>query len=198
MIVGLVPNSLILAIVLAYALGAVRMAGKGALIQEANAVESLSNVDVLCTDKTGTLTTNVIRLHELEPLEAPRDELERLLAAYAASTAVPNRTIEALAAGLPGARSAGRPTRRPSRRIASGAAWPSPTAPCPTPRWCWARPRCSPRACGRRRRWPSAPAAWSAAGLRVLLLAGTRPHGGLLRGRRRPRRCRPASCRSAS
>ena len=37
-----------------------------------------------------------------EPLEAPRDELERLLAAYAASTAVPNRTIEALAAGLPG------------------------------------------------------------------------------------------------
>ena len=100
-IVGLVPNSLILAIVLAYALGAVRMAGKGALIQESNAVESLSNVDVLCTDKTGTLTTNVIRLHELEPLAAPRDELERLLAAYAASTAVPNRTIEALAAGLP-------------------------------------------------------------------------------------------------
>ena len=78
-IVGLVPNSLILAIVLAYALGAVRMAGKGALIQEANAVESLSNVDVLCTDKTGTLTTNVIRLRDLEPLEAPRDELERLL-----------------------------------------------------------------------------------------------------------------------
>ena len=78
-IVGLVPNSLILAIVLAYALGAVRMAGKGALIQEANAVESLSNVDVLCTDKTGTLTTNVIRLGELEPLEASRAELESML-----------------------------------------------------------------------------------------------------------------------
>jgi cation-transporting ATPase E len=101
-IVALVPNSLILAIVLAYALGAARMAGKGALIQEANAVESLSNVDILCTDKTGTLTTNVIRLHDLEPLEASREELERLLAAYAASTAAPNRTIEALAAGLPG------------------------------------------------------------------------------------------------
>ena len=101
-IVALVPNSLILAIVLAYALGAARMAGKGALIQEANAVESLSNVDILCTDKTGTLTTNVIRLHDLEPLEASREELERLLAAYAASTTAPNRTIEALAAGLPG------------------------------------------------------------------------------------------------
>jgi len=100
-IVALVPNSLILAIVLAYALGAARMAGKGALIQEANAVESLSNVDILCTDKTGTLTTNVIRLHDLEPLEASREELERLLAAYAASTTAPNRTIEALAAGLP-------------------------------------------------------------------------------------------------
>jgi Mg2+-importing ATPase len=48
--------------VLAYALGAARMAGKGALIQEANAVESLSNVDILCTDKTGTLTLDRVIL----------------------------------------------------------------------------------------------------------------------------------------
>ncbi len=102
-IVSLVPNALVLAIVFAYAIGAIRMSGKGALIQEVNAIESLSNVDVLCTDKTGTLTTNVIRLDELEPLAAPRDELERLLAAYAASTGGGNRTTEAIAAGLPDA-----------------------------------------------------------------------------------------------
>jgi cation-transporting ATPase E len=72
-IVSLVPNGLVLAIALAYALGAVRMAGKGALIQKANAVESLSNVDVLCTDKTGTLTSNSIRFSELVPLTAKDD-----------------------------------------------------------------------------------------------------------------------------
>ncbi len=57
-IVGLVPNGLFVAIAVAYALGAVRIARQGALVQQANAVESLSNVDVLCLDKTGTLTTN--------------------------------------------------------------------------------------------------------------------------------------------
>ena len=97
-VVALVPNGLILAIALAYALGAVRMAGKGTLVQQANAVESLSNVDVLCTDKTGTLTTNAIRYHDLEALELPQAELERLLGVFAASAAELNKTTEALAA----------------------------------------------------------------------------------------------------
>ena len=81
-VIALVPNGLILSIALAYALGAIRMAGQGTLVQQANAVESLSNVDVLCTDKTGTLTTNVIRLHDLEPLAgsqgAARNDARRL------------------------------------------------------------------------------------------------------------------------
>ena len=99
-IVALVPNGLILAIALAYALGAVRMAGKGALIQQANAVESLSHVDVLCTDKTGTLTTNNIKMGELVPLgDGPPAEtaarIEHILGDYAASTMAGNRTTEA-------------------------------------------------------------------------------------------------------
>jgi cation-transporting ATPase E len=172
-IVGLVPNSLILAIVLAYALGAVRMAGKGALIQEANAVESLSNVDVLCTDKTGTLTTNAIRLHELEPLEAPRDELERLLSAYAASTGVPNRTIEALAEALPGRALAitGEAAFSSSRKW-SGLAFADDALPWATlvlgaPEVLAPRLRAG-ATLGERQ------AEWSAAGLRVLLVAGAR------------------------
>jgi cation-transporting P-type ATPase E len=52
-ILGLVPNGLFLSISLVYALGAVRISGQGALVQQANSVESLSNVDVLCMDKTG-------------------------------------------------------------------------------------------------------------------------------------------------
>jgi magnesium-transporting ATPase (P-type) len=107
-VVALIPNGLVLSIALAYALGAVRMLGKGMLIQQANAVESLSNVDVLCTDKTGTLTSNVISLHETTPLDDTEEDLETLLGDYAATTTDVNRTVEALARAYHGIR------RRPS------------------------------------------------------------------------------------
>jgi magnesium-transporting ATPase (P-type) len=107
-VVALIPNGLVLSIALAYALGAVRMLGKGMLIQQANAVESLSNVDVLCTDKTGTLTSNVITLHEMTPVDGAEEDLEILLGDYAATTTDVNRTVEALARAYRGIR------RRPS------------------------------------------------------------------------------------
>jgi len=103
-IVALVPNGLVLAIAVAYALGAVRMAGKGALIQQSNAVESLSHVDVLCTDKTGTLTTNQITAHDVRPLGLTRDAVLSALGDYALTTTSPNRSIEALARAYSGGR----------------------------------------------------------------------------------------------
>jgi cation-transporting ATPase E len=80
----------------------VRIAGKGALVQQANAVESLSNVSVLCLDKTGTLTTNRIRLHALEPLGVGEDELRRILGDYVSSASSQNRTAEAIGAACGG------------------------------------------------------------------------------------------------
>jgi cation-transporting ATPase E len=56
-IVGLSPVGLFMMLIAAYALGAVRITNKGAVVQRINAVESLSNVTVLCLDKTGTLTS---------------------------------------------------------------------------------------------------------------------------------------------
>ena len=73
-VAGLVPAGLLLAITLAYGLGAVRMVGQDVLIQQSNAVESLSNVDTLCLDKTGTLTTNQLRLREIFPSIAPKQK----------------------------------------------------------------------------------------------------------------------------
>ena len=55
-IVNLVPEGLILLISLTAAVSAFKMAQRGVLAQQLNAVESLASVDVLCTDKTGTLT----------------------------------------------------------------------------------------------------------------------------------------------
>jgi cation-transporting P-type ATPase E len=95
-IAGLVPAGLILMTTTAYALGALRMVGKGALIQQANAVESMSNVDVLCLDKTGTLTANRIHLHAIHSFGLPEDEFRALLGDYAHNLRSGNRTSDAL------------------------------------------------------------------------------------------------------
>jgi cation-transporting ATPase E len=101
-VAGLVPAGLLLAITLAYGLGAVRMIGQDVLIQQANAVESLSNVDILCLDKTGTLTTNQIELQEIYPVGISEAELRSLLGIYAASTTAGNKTNDAIANTCPG------------------------------------------------------------------------------------------------
>ncbi len=101
-ILGLVPNGLFLAIATAYALGAIRIARKGVLVQQSNAIESLSNVDVLCLDKTGTLTTNRMVVDALEPSGISADEFKAVLGDYTASLPEHNRTSAAIAAAVSG------------------------------------------------------------------------------------------------
>jgi len=101
-ILGLVPVGLYIAITLAYGTGAVRMAGQNVLIQQVNAVESLSNVDILCMDKTGTLTTNQISLQTIYPLGLITSEVQKILGDYAANTKAGNKTSEAIAQACPG------------------------------------------------------------------------------------------------
>ena len=96
-IAGLVPVGMYLAITLAYALGAVRMIGQDVLIQQANAVESLSHVDILCLDKTGTLTSNNLQLVKVYPLNIEESELQMILAMYGGSVTTTNKTSEAIA-----------------------------------------------------------------------------------------------------
>ena len=100
---GLVPYGLFLLIAVAYTTGAAKIAKRGALVQQVNAVESVSNVDVVCTDKTGTLTTGRLGVEEVEPLDG-RDgtEVRALLGAFARSVTTANLTSTALAANLPG------------------------------------------------------------------------------------------------
>lgn len=102
-VISLIPQGLLLMITVAYALGAVRIAAKGALVQQINAVESLSNVDVLCMDKTGTLTTNRILFDALHPLgQTSQADLQKLLGDYIASIGAKNRTAEAVAQAIQG------------------------------------------------------------------------------------------------
>ena len=102
LLAGLVPNGLFVSIAVAYALGAVRIIRFGALVQQANAIESLSHVDVLCLDKTGTLTANELAVDAVRPLGgASEDEVTAALAALAASASSRNKTSEAIAARWP-------------------------------------------------------------------------------------------------
>lgn len=103
-IVGLVPIGLYFMITLTYALGAARIADQSALVQQSNAVESISNVDVMCLDKTGTLTTNRIDLQTVYPIGLDRTKVEQMLADYAASASTSNKTNDAIASALPASR----------------------------------------------------------------------------------------------
>lgn len=103
-IAGLVPSGLFLMITLAYALGSVNMAERNALIQQANAVESLSHINVMCLDKTGTLTANRIQLRSLYPVGLPEAALRTLLGDYAVSASFSNKTNDAIAQACEGRR----------------------------------------------------------------------------------------------
>ncbi len=102
-LIGLVPYGLFLTIAVAYALGAVTIANKGALVQQSNAVESLSNVDVLCMDKTGTLTANRLLLDDVKVLDnGDLTAIKAALGDFVHSAATTNTTSSAIAAGIDG------------------------------------------------------------------------------------------------
>ena len=98
-LVPLVPEGLVLLMSLTIAVAAVRLARLGLLAQRLNAVESLASVDVVCLDKTGTLTDNRLRVVGFEPVDGTGDsELRELLAVFAASSATRNGTLQAITA----------------------------------------------------------------------------------------------------
>jgi magnesium-transporting ATPase (P-type) len=107
-IVNIVPEGLILLVSLTMAVSAAKMARRGVLAQQLNAIESLASVSVLCTDKTGTLTEASLRVVELIPAEGvAEDDLARALGRFAASASSRNATLEAVHAAQLGGDGAG-------------------------------------------------------------------------------------------
>ncbi|HEX6457293.1 MAG TPA: HAD-IC family P-type ATPase [Thermoleophilaceae bacterium] len=101
-VLSMVPEGLVLLVSLTYAVASLRMAGRGALAQQLNAIESLAAVDVICTDKTGTLTEATLRVVDVTPRAGlDRDEVVSALGRYAASATERNTTLTAIAEGFP-------------------------------------------------------------------------------------------------
>ena len=99
---AMVPEGLVLLTSLAFAVGALRLARRRVLVSELAAIEGLARVDVLCTDKTGTLTQPGMRLAATEMLDGlPAERTAEALAAVAAADEDPNPTMRAIAARYP-------------------------------------------------------------------------------------------------
>ncbi len=90
-----VPIALFLLITLTYMIAAARMADSGVLLQRASSVESISHVNTVCMDKTGTITTNKLR-YESERDFVPADEVARYASVFSTLTGSKNRTMVAV------------------------------------------------------------------------------------------------------
>ncbi len=99
--VAMVPDGLVLLTSLSFITGVVALARRRALAKELASVELLARVDVLCLDKTGTLTTGEITYAGLVVLDGDATEAGEALGALGAVDPEPNPTLAAIAAHHP-------------------------------------------------------------------------------------------------
>jgi len=95
LVLDIVPIALFLLITITYMIAAVRMADGGTLLQNSNSVESMSHVNTVCMDKTGTITTNNLVFENAEYF-VNEEEAKHYISRFVSSTGSKNRTIAAL------------------------------------------------------------------------------------------------------
>ncbi|MEV6261404.1 HAD-IC family P-type ATPase [Streptomyces sp. NPDC051784] len=101
-IVPMIPEGLVLLTSVAFAIGVIRLGRKQCLVQELPAIEGLARVDVVCLDKTGTLTEGGMDVTEVRPLNGSEEEyVRRVLGAIGASDPRPNASLQAIIDAYP-------------------------------------------------------------------------------------------------
>ncbi|MGW0645115.1 HAD-IC family P-type ATPase [Streptomyces badius] len=101
-IVPMIPEGLVLLTSVAFAIGVVRLGRKQCLVQELPAIEGLARVDVVCLDKTGTLTEGGMDVTEVRPLNGSDETyVEEVLRTFGASDPRPNASLQALIDAYP-------------------------------------------------------------------------------------------------
>lgn len=99
-VIGMIPEGLYLLTTVALAVSTIRLAKQKVLLHDMKSIETLARVDVLCVDKTGTITENKMTVNELiEAEDIPEGEsknLETLLSDFAANMTSDNITMEAI------------------------------------------------------------------------------------------------------
>ena len=98
-LVGMIPEGLYLLTSVALAASALKLSQRKVLVRDMNCIETLARVDVLCVDKTGTITEPQMEVEQVIPLSRHRhEELEDLLSAFYGDAEPENDTARAMAA----------------------------------------------------------------------------------------------------
>ena len=127
-VIGMIPEGLYLLATIALALGTIRLATKKVLLHDMKSIETLSRVDVLCVDKTGTITepgmqvSHILWRRQVMEENGAEDEkglwdreaLQGMLADYVYASTDNNATMDALRAALDKMPEAKAGRRRPS------------------------------------------------------------------------------------
>lgn len=101
-VIGMIPEGLYLLASVALAVSSIRLAQKKVLLHDMKCIETLARVNVLCVDKTGTVTENTMKVQEMIPSgeyeEEQREPLHMLIGDFAAAMSSDNITMEAVKA----------------------------------------------------------------------------------------------------
>ncbi len=99
-VLGMIPEGLFLLVSVTLAVSTVRLANKKVLVHDMKCIETLARVDVLCVDKTGTITENEMKIHDVHPLpgyaENLMSPLDELLGDFAHAMSTDNITMAAM------------------------------------------------------------------------------------------------------
>ena len=97
-LVGMIPEGLYLLTSVAMAVSALKLTKQRVLVQDMNCIETLARVDVLCVDKTGTITEPGMEVEQVIPLsKLPPERLEQILGAFYYGQKPENATGKAMA-----------------------------------------------------------------------------------------------------
>lgn len=94
-LLGMLPKGLVLLISIGLAVGVIRLSKKNVLVRELHLLENLAHCDVVCLDKTGTLTEGSLAVEAVYP-DMDESEFQRLMATYLVHTTDNNSTFCAL------------------------------------------------------------------------------------------------------
>ena len=96
-VIGMIPEGLFLLASITLVLSTVRLAGRKVLVHDMKCIEALARVNVLCVDKTGTITENTMKVTDFLPLQGKdKEEVRGLLCDFAAGQSADNITMAAL------------------------------------------------------------------------------------------------------
>ena len=97
-VIGMIPEGLFLVASMTLAISAMRLAIGKVLVHDMKCIETLARVNVLCVDKTGTITENYMSVSEMIPAssEIPEEAVYELMSDFAAAQNYDNETMTAV------------------------------------------------------------------------------------------------------